>query len=140
MNDRSASGHFAAALLLFGISALVALLMGLTALLVWLSALTGSFVLSAALLGALFALVAGAIYRFALRDELQRLRTQIETVYEVAHAARTGYEWLVAKVVRLLRPGTPPHGGYDGKTASGTDRCRDPEAGRNRHTGKAHAG
>lgn len=104
MNDRPASGHMVAALLFFAISALAAMLMGLAALVVGLSSLTGSFLLSAVILGVLFALVALAIYRFSIREELRRLRTQIETVYEVAHAARSGYEWLVAKVVRWLRP------------------------------------
>ncbi|HJC26444.1 hypothetical protein [uncultured Alistipes sp.] len=104
MNDRSASGHLVAALLLFAISVLAAMLMVLTALVVWLSSLTGSFVLSAVIIGAFFALVALAIYRFSICEELRRIRTQIETVYEVAYAARSGYEWLVAKVVRLLRP------------------------------------
>lgn len=110
MNDRSASGHLVAALLFFAIAALAAMLMVLTALVVWLSSLTGSLILSAAVLGLLFALIALAIYRFSICEELQKIRTQIETVYEVAYAARSGYEWLVAKVVRLLRPREdPPH-------------------------------
>ena len=85
MNDRSASGHLVAALLLFAISVLAAMLMVLTALVVWLSSLTGSFVLSAVIIGAFFALVALAIYRFSICEELRRIRTQIETVYEVAY-------------------------------------------------------
>lgn len=131
MNDRPASGHFAASLLLFGITALVALLMGLTALLVWLSMLTGSFVLSAIILGVLFALIAGAIYRYAIREELQRLRAQVETVYEVAHAARTGYEWIVAKVVRLLHPESSPHATpRTGQTAGNPDGSASRSSGR----------
>lgn len=131
MNDRPASGHFAASLLLFGITALVALLMGLTALLIWLSMLTGSFVLSAVILGVLFALIAGAIYRYAIREELRRLRTQVETVYEVAHAARTGYEWIVTKVVRLLRPETPPRATPRTGQATGN-----PDGGESRPSGR----
>ena len=115
MNDRSPSGGFVTVLLLFGISILVSMLMALTALLVWLSSLIGSFPLSAAILGALFALVAWAIYRFSIREELRALQARIETIYEVAHPARSGYEWLVAKVVRLLRP-------RDGAPQSGVDR------------------
>ena len=115
MNDRSPSGGFVAVLLLFGVSILVSMLMALTALLVWLSSLIGSFPLSAAILGVLFALVAWAIYRFSIREELRALQARIETIYEVAHAARSGYEWLVAKVVRLLRP-------RDGAPQSGVDR------------------
>lgn len=132
MNDRPASGHFAASLLLFGITALVALLMGLTALLVWLSMLTGSFVLSAVILGVLFALIAGAIYRYAIREELQRLRTQVETVYEVAHAARMGYEWIVAKVVRLLRPEPTRHGTSRAGQPSGNPGAGNPNGGDSR--------
>ena len=104
MNDRSASGHLVAALLLFAISVLAAMLMVLTALVVWLSSLTGSGGLLAFVSGGVVALGALAIYGFSSWEGLRRSRTQMETVYEVAYAARSGYGWLVAKVVRLLRP------------------------------------
>ena len=55
--------------------------------LVWLSSLIGSFPLSAAILRGAFALVAWAIYRFSIREELRALQARIETIYEVAHAA-----------------------------------------------------
>ena len=74
-----------------------------TALVVWLSSVTGSFIVSALILGGLFALLAFVIYLLAIRDAVDHIRSQAETVYEVARAAQTGYEWLTEKVTLFLR-------------------------------------
>ena len=37
------------------------------------------------------------------RDAVEQIRRQAETVYEVAHAAQTGYEWLAGKVSLFLK-------------------------------------
>ena len=59
--------------------------------------------LSALILGGLFALLAFVIYLLAIRDAVDHIRSQAETVYEVARAAQTGYEWLTEKVTLFLR-------------------------------------
>lgn len=55
--------------------------------------MTGSFIVSALILGGLFTLLAFVIYLLAIRDAVDHIRSQAETVYEVARAAQTGYEW-----------------------------------------------
>ena len=47
-------------------------------------------------------LLAAAIYALALRAPIDRIQDQVETVYDVAHAAKTGYEWLSGKLQLFL--------------------------------------
>ena len=94
MENKPSGGRFIAALLFFATTAGIAILLLLTALVIWLSSVTGSFIASA--------LIAGG-YLFAIRDAVEQIRRQAETVYEVAHAAQTGYEWLAGKVSLFLK-------------------------------------
>lgn len=71
-------------------------------LVVWLSALTGSLVTATLIVSGLCFLLAGAIYALALRAPIDRIQDQVETVYDVAHAAKTGYEWLSGKLQLFL--------------------------------------
>ena len=100
---KPSGGRFIASLLFFAMTAAIAVLLLLTALVVWLSSVTGSFIVSALILGGLFALLAFVIYLLAIRDAVDHIRSQAETVYEVARAAQTGYEWLTEKVTLFLR-------------------------------------
>ena len=93
MENKPSGGRFIAALLFFATTAGIAILLLLTALVIWLSSVTGSFIASA--------LIAGGF--FAVRDAVEQIRRQAETVYEVAHAAQTGYEWLAGKVSLFLK-------------------------------------
>ena len=103
MENKPSGGRFIASLLFFAMTAAIAVLLLLTALVVWLSSVTGSFIVSALILGGLFALLAFVIYLLAIRDAVDHIRSQAETVYEVARAAQTGYEWLTEKVTLCLR-------------------------------------
>ena len=103
MENKPSGGRFIASLLFFAMTAAIAVLLLLTALVVWLSSVTGSFIVSALILGGLFALLAFVIYLLAIRDAVDHIRSQAETVYEVARAAQTGYEWLTEKVTLVLR-------------------------------------
>ena len=94
MENKPSGGRFIASLLFFAMTAAIAVLLLLTALVVWLSSVTGSFIVSALILGGLFALLAFVINLLAIRDAVDHNRSQAETVYEVARAAQTGYEWL----------------------------------------------
>ena len=102
MEHSSSGGRFAVALLLFGISLLIAVLLLLTALLVWLTQAVGSLIAATLIVGGFFALLAAVVYLTAIRETLDRLRAQAETVYEVARAARSGYEWVLGKVAMVL--------------------------------------
>ena len=103
MENKPSGGRFIASLLFFAMTAAIAVLLLLTALVVWLSSVTGSFIVSALILGGLFALLAFVIYLLTIRDAVDHIRSQAETVYEVARAAQTGYEWLTEKVTLCLR-------------------------------------
>ena len=103
MENKPSGGRFIASLLFFAMTAAIAVLLLLTALVVWLSSVTGSFIVSALILGGLFALLAFVIYLLAIRDAVDHIRSQAETVYEVARAAQIGYEWLTEKVTLFLR-------------------------------------
>lgn len=95
---KSSGGGFVVVFLLFGTCIAITILMLLTALVVWLSEVTGSFIAATLILSGLFAAASAGIYLLAIREAVERIRTRAETVYEVARAARSGYEWVMRKV------------------------------------------
>ena len=74
-----------------------------TALVVWLAEVTGSFSLSSLIVGGFFAVLAAVIYLLAIREGVERIRDQVETVYDVARAAKEGYEWLTDKFLLFMK-------------------------------------
>lgn len=102
-NRKTSGGHFAAALVFFAMTATIAIFLLLTALVVWLSVLTGSFIASSLIVAGFFAVIALVIYLLSIREGVEHIRSQIETVYDVAHAAKAGYEWLTDKFLLLLK-------------------------------------
>lgn len=96
--DKSSGGGFVVVFLLFGTCVAITILMLLTALVVWLSEVTGSFIAATLILSGLFAAASAGIYLLSIREAVERIRTRAETVYEVARAARSGYEWILRKV------------------------------------------
>ncbi|WP_295936506.1 hypothetical protein [uncultured Alistipes sp.] len=103
-NRKSSGGHFAVALIFFITAAAIAILMLLAALVVWLSQLTGSFIISTLIVGGFFGLLAIIIYMLSIREGVERIRDQLETVYDVAHTAKEGYQWITDKVMLFLGP------------------------------------
>ena len=97
-NRKTSGGSFVAALVFFVMTASIAIFLLLTALVVWLSEVTGSFILSSLIVGGFFAVLAAVIYLLAIREGVERIRDQVETVYDVARAAKEGYEWLDRQV------------------------------------------
>lgn len=91
-------GNFALGLIWFVLIAATGVMLLITSLVVWLSVLTGSMIAALLIVSGFCFLLAGMIYFLALRDTLSRIQEQIDTVYEVAHAARMGYEWLTEKL------------------------------------------
>ncbi len=102
-SGKSSGGNFVAALLFFVLTALAAACILLTALVVWLSELLGSLSVSAAILGGCFTLIALCIYLFSLRRSIERMREQMETVYDVARLAKEGYDWVNDKFHRWIQ-------------------------------------
>ena len=84
-NRKTSGGSFVAALVFFVMTASIAIFLLLTALVVWLSEVTGSFILSSLIVGGFFAVLAAVIYLLAIREGVERIRDQVETVYDVAH-------------------------------------------------------
>ena len=96
--ERSSGGRFVVEFLLFGTCVAIAILMLLTALVVWLSEVMESFIVAALILSGLFAVASAGIYLLSIRETVERIRTRAETVYEVARAARSGYEWVMRRL------------------------------------------
>ena len=101
-NRKTSGGSFVAALVFFVMTASIAIFLLLTALVVWLSEVTGSFILSSLIVGGFFAVLAAVIYLLAIREGVERIRDQVETVY-VARAAKEGYEWLTDKFLLFMK-------------------------------------
>ncbi|HBX90074.1 hypothetical protein [Alistipes sp.] len=97
-------GYLAASIAGFITTALLAVMLGLTAAVAWLTQLTGSLVAASLVIGGFFAVIAAIIYRLSIRDAVEQLRTQVETVYDVARAAKSGYEWIAERVLLMLAP------------------------------------
>lgn len=95
---KSSGGGFVVVFLLFGTCVAITILMLLTALVVWLSQVMGSFIAATLILSGFFALASAGIYLFSIREAVERIRSRAETVYEVARAARSGYEWVMRRV------------------------------------------
>lgn len=106
---RTPDGSFLVALVAFVLIAATGLMLFLTAFVLWMYALTGSLVGGVLITGGCCTLLAATIYGWLLRPHLCRMQEQIETVYEVARAARSGYEWVLGKVTSLLRPSERSH-------------------------------
>ena len=102
-NRKTSGGSFVAALVFFVMTASIAIFLVLTALVEWLSVVTGSFILSSLIVGGFFAVLAAVIYLLAIREGVERIRDQVETVYDVARAAKEGYEWLTDKFLLLMK-------------------------------------
>ena len=102
-NRKTSGGSFVAALVFFVMTASIAIFLLLTALVEWLSVVTGSFILSSLIVGGFFAVLAAVIYLLAIREGVERIRDQVETVYDVARAAKEGYEWLTDKFLLLMK-------------------------------------
>ena len=100
-NRKTSGGSFVAALVFFVMTASIAIFLLLTALVVWLSEVTGSFILSSLIVGGFFA--AAVISLLAIREGVERIRDQVETVYDVARAAKEGYEWLTDKFLLFMK-------------------------------------
>ncbi len=97
-------GYLAASIAGFAITALLAVMLGLTAAVAWLTQLTGSLVAASLVIGGFFAVIAAVIYHLSIRDAVEQLRTQVETVYDVARAAKSGYEWVSERILYMLAP------------------------------------
>ncbi|MEG1611789.1 MAG: hypothetical protein RRZ83_06960 [Alistipes sp.] len=96
-NRRNSHTYLVASLVFFGLTSAIAIFLLLIALLVWMTLFTGSLITASLIVGGFFAALSFAIYWLMIRESIHRFWDQMQTVYEVAHAAQTGYEWLLEK-------------------------------------------
>lgn len=96
------SRSVAGPLVFFALTAVIAAGMLLTALLLWLAEIVGSTVLACIIVGGVFAIVAIIIYFASVRATIERFRENLDTVYEVSHLAKSGYEWIIARIHALF--------------------------------------
>lgn len=96
------SGNFVLGLIWFILIAGTAVVLLITSLVVWLSVLTGSMIGALLIVSGICFIAAGTIYLLALREKLSRIQDQIDTIYEVAHTARSAYKWIADKFSLLV--------------------------------------
>lgn len=96
-------GSFFLGLIFFVLAAATGVMLLIATLVVWLSALTGSLIAATLIIGGFCFLLAGVIYLLALRAPIARIQEQIDTVYDVANAAKTAYRWVTHKIDLFLQ-------------------------------------
>lgn len=96
------SRSVAGPLVFFALTAVIAAGMFLTAVVLWLSEILGSTVLACIIVGGVFAIVAIIIYFASVRATIERFRENLDTVYEVSHLAKSGYEWILRRICALF--------------------------------------
>lgn len=101
--EKSSQGNFAVALIFFILIAATCVVLLITTLVIWLSALTGSMIAATLIVSGICLALALAIYLLALRGPFERIKNQIDTIYEVARLAHQGYEWISERVSMLLK-------------------------------------
>lgn len=91
-------------LIAFVLTAGIALLLLVCALTALLAELMGTLMGAMLLLFLLFGAIAAVIYHYALREGFRELRSQLETIYDVAEAARWGYQKAIDYLSRIVKP------------------------------------
>lgn len=90
------SSHLGSGLILFVLAAVIALILLMGGLTMLLGKMMGSLIGAMVLMGCFFAIIAGLVYYFSLREAFRQLRQHLETVYQVAQAAQWGYEAVIS--------------------------------------------
>ncbi len=82
--------------IIFFIAALfIAFVLLVVALVVWIAELVKSASIAALIVGGLFFVISLLIYLIAARKSIEYLHNRLETIYDVAYAARRGYRTAV---------------------------------------------
>ena len=100
--EKAFGGNFVVALIFFVLIAATGFVLLITTLVAWLAELMGSVVLATLIVCGACIIAALLIYLLALRRPLARMQDQLETVYEVARLARSGYDWVQERLRALL--------------------------------------
>ena len=101
-NDKLIHKQMLLPLLSFAAVIVVVVILLMTALVIWLTELIGSASLAALCLAGVFILVAWLIYVVWTRPVVDYINEKLDTIYDVAFAARNGYEVVRSFALKLL--------------------------------------
>ena len=101
-NDKLIHKQMLLPLLSFAAVIVVVVILLMTALVIWLTELIGSASLAALCLAGVFLLIAWMIYVVWTRPVVDYINEKLDTIYDVAFAARNGYEVVRSFALKLL--------------------------------------
>ena len=101
-NDKLIHKQMLLPLLSFAAVIVVVVILLMTALVIWLTELIGSASLAALCLAGVFILVAWLIYVVWTRPVVDYINEKLDTIYDVAFAARNGYEVVRSFALKLF--------------------------------------
>jgi ABC-type multidrug transport system fused ATPase/permease subunit len=81
----------------------IALILLVVALVVWVAELVHSGSVAALIVGGVFMLISLIIYLITARKSIEYLHNHLETIYDVAYAARRGYRTTIILLKSLFR-------------------------------------
>lgn len=98
----SHNSHTLIACLGFVIAAIAAASLLLFAFVVWFAEVVNSYPLALTLTGLILGGIAAVVYLLSIRPVVNDLNEQIETIYQVAKSAQSGYLWLLERANMLF--------------------------------------
>jgi uncharacterized membrane protein YbhN (UPF0104 family) len=101
-NDKLLHKQMLLPLLSFAAVIMEVVILLMTALVIWLTELIGSASLAALCLAGVFLLIAWMIYVVWTRPVVDYINEKLDTIYDVAFAARNGYEVVRSFALKLL--------------------------------------
>lgn len=96
-NNTSSGGHTVTSFLLVGLCGFFAVLLAILALVEWLARVLDSITWATLIVAVFFAVIAVIIYFASVRSAVKNIQDKLDTVYDVANTAKTGYEWIIRK-------------------------------------------
>ncbi|MBE6213522.1 MAG: hypothetical protein E7131_02445 [Rikenellaceae bacterium] len=90
-------------IVLFVTTIVIALIMLVVALVVWVAELVQSGSIAALIVGGMFMFFSLIIYLITARKSIEYLQNRLETIYDVAYAARRGYRTTVMLLKSIFR-------------------------------------
>lgn len=103
MMDHNRGEHIFGTSALFITMTLVASTMLLSALLIYIAEVIGSLIGALLILGAVAAIIAIMLYVCWLRPHFIAIREEVTSIYEMAHLARCGYDWVIKRIELFLK-------------------------------------
>ncbi len=94
--------HVLGPLVFASVTAFMAAAMFVTAIAVWLYTLIGSVILTCVITGFLLLALSVIVYMVWVHEPVMRVRMQVEEIYGIVRAARSGFEWAFNRLLDKL--------------------------------------